>query len=79
MTTVVTAAEANRMFSTLLRHVRTGASYIVTSHGKPVARLVPANAGDRLARTARDVLFARLERTRVRKAGRWTRDELYED
>ena len=79
MTAVVSAADANRMFSTLLRRVRTGASFIVTSHGKPVARLVPASAGDRLVSTAREVLFARLERTRVRKAGRWTRDELYED
>ncbi len=30
----VTAAEANRGFSRLLRGVREGASYVVTSHGR---------------------------------------------
>jgi prevent-host-death family protein len=79
MSGTVSAADANRMFSALLRNVRAGASYLVTSHGKPVARLVPASAGDAVASAARETLFRRLERTAVRKATRWTRDELYED
>lgn len=37
----VTAAEANRDFSKLLRSAREGDFFIVTSHGTPVARLVP--------------------------------------
>lgn len=41
MNKTVTAAEANRDFSKLLRSVREGDSFIVTSHGTPVARLVP--------------------------------------
>jgi prevent-host-death family protein len=79
MNAIVSAAEANRMFSALLRNVRGGASYLVTSHGKPVARLVPASAGDTVVSAARETLFTRLEGVRVRKAARWTRDELYED
>ncbi len=35
------AANANRKFSRVLRDVREGQSYIVTSHGKPVARIAP--------------------------------------
>lgn len=40
MEEAVSAADANRQFSLLLRRVREGHSYVVTSHGKPVARLV---------------------------------------
>jgi prevent-host-death family protein len=37
----VSAADANRKFSKLLRGVREGHSYVVTSHGKAVAKIVP--------------------------------------
>ena len=37
----VSAAEANRSFSKLLGAVRGGETVIVTSHGRPVAKLVP--------------------------------------
>lgn len=77
----VSAAEANRRFSALLRGVREGRTYTVTSHGRPVARIVPATEGENGAGRARAALLDRLERqpparTRTR---RWTRDELYED
>ena len=39
MDEVVTAAEANRNFSRLLKGVREGRTYLVTSHGAPVAKL----------------------------------------
>jgi antitoxin (DNA-binding transcriptional repressor) of toxin-antitoxin stability system len=35
----ISAANANRKFSELLRGVRKGKTYVVTSHGKPVAKL----------------------------------------
>lgn len=79
MEEAVSAADANRRFSLLLRGVRQGHSYIVTSHGKPVARLVPVNERDSVATNARATLLSRLERQPVIDAGRWTRDELYED
>ncbi|RYD22210.1 MAG: type II toxin-antitoxin system prevent-host-death family antitoxin, partial [Spirochaetia bacterium] len=44
MEEAVSAADANRRFSVLLRGVRDGNSYVVTSHGKPVARILPADA-----------------------------------
>ena len=40
----ISAADANRSFSQVLREVREGRTYIVTSHGKPVARIAPAQS-----------------------------------
>ena len=79
MDEAISAAEANRKFSTILRGVRQGRSYVVTSHGRPVARIMPANQHDTAMTGARDALLARLERQPVGHAGRWTRDELYEN
>jgi len=74
----ISAAEANRQFSKLLRGVREGATYVVTSHGRPIARIGPieAEAGARTA--ARAALFDHLRSQKGTDVGRWTRDELYE-
>ena len=79
MDEAISAAEANRRFSRLLRGVREGHSYVVTSRGEPVARIVPATSADAVAAGARAALLDRLRRQPVVAAGRWTRDELYED
>ena len=39
---VVSASEANRSFSSLLRQVAQGQRFTVLSHGRPVATIVPA-------------------------------------
>ena len=77
MKKAISAAEANRRFSHLLREVREGHSFIVTSHGKPVARIMP-HTKQTASEKAREAFFRRLEGQPVRKIGRWTRDELYE-
>jgi prevent-host-death family protein len=78
----VSAAEANRSFSRLLRGVREGRSYVVTSHGLPVARLVPATQREeemrQFRRAARKALFERLSTQPALNLGKWTRDELYD-
>ena len=79
MEEAVSAADANRRFSLLLRGVREGRSYVVTSHGKPVARLIPAGKHEDVVASVRETFLARLEKRPVIQAGRWTRDELYED
>jgi prevent-host-death family protein len=79
MGTAISAAEANRQFSAVLRHVRDGRTFVVTSHGRPVARIVPVDARNEVASTARASLIERLRKARVSNVGRWTRDELYED
>ena len=75
----VSAADANRNFSQLLREVRQGRSYVVTSHGKPVAKISPVDEPGRVAIAARNTLLDRLRHQAVMKIGRWNRDELYED
>jgi prevent-host-death family protein len=75
----VSAADANRKFSELLRTVREGQSYVVTSHGRPIARIVPVDKNGSVATKARHVLLKRLRSERVVTIGRWKRDELYED
>ena len=75
----ISAAEANRAFSSLLRRARAGQSVVITSHGNPVARLVPIRDGDAVARAGRLALFTRLRRLRAKAVRRWTRDELYEN
>lgn len=83
MEKIVSAADANRRFSDLLRGVRKGRSYVVTSHGRPIAKLIPAERDERHAEAARTALLARLKSQPAAKADkarkRWTRDELYED
>jgi prevent-host-death family protein len=79
MDKAVSAADANRRFSELLRTVKKGGSVVVTSHGKPVARITPVVEDERAAEGARSALFARLRTERAVNAGRWTRDELYDD
>jgi prevent-host-death family protein len=59
-----------------LREVREGLSYVVTSHGKPVARIAPVN--DVRSESAKQALLRRLRSQRVLNIGRWDREELYE-
>lgn len=77
MEKTISAAEANRKFSEVLRGVRDGQSYIVTSHGKPVAKILPPDKVT-VSQKSREAFFRRLESQPVHNIGRWTRDELYE-
>lgn len=79
MEKAVSAAQANRTFSELLRGVRKGHSYLVTSHGRPVARLVPVDGGRTVASGALPALLRRMRSEPVIEIGRWRREELYED
>ena len=79
MSLAVSAAEANRGFSGLLGQVKAGRTYTITSHGRPVARMVPVRAGSDVTDAARSALFRRLRSARITKTAAWTRDELYEN
>jgi len=78
MEKAISAADANRKFSRLLRDVREGQSYVVTSHGRAVARIAPMKDERATTASARSSLLGRLRSERVVKVGRWKRDELYE-
>ena len=79
MEKAISATDANRTFSRLLRGVRQGRSYIVTSHGQPIAKLAPIGEAGETMSDARKSLLARLRKQTVSRAARWTRDELYEE
>ncbi|MFT4037969.1 MAG: type II toxin-antitoxin system prevent-host-death family antitoxin [Thermomicrobiales bacterium] len=79
MEEMISAAEANRAFSRILREVREGQTFVVTSHGKPVARIVPASEHDAARKAAREALFAHLATRPIIKVEPWTRDDLYDD
>jgi len=49
---------------------------VVTSHGRPVARIEPVER--RSNSNAKGVLLARLKAQPVRRIGRWKRDDLYD-
>jgi prevent-host-death family protein len=73
----ISAADANRKFSQLLREVREGRSYVVTSHDRPVARIAPIDPKTEQREAAKAGLLKRLRSQSVIKIGHWTRDELY--
>ncbi|SMH56855.1 type II toxin-antitoxin system Phd/YefM family antitoxin [Mesorhizobium australicum] len=79
MNRIVTAAEANRDFSKLLKRVKEGDTVVITNHGTTIATLAPADADDLAARQkALDALVERLQSQPVKNIGKWTRDEANE-
>jgi prevent-host-death family protein len=76
----VTAAEANRNFSALLKDVARGEKVLVTSRGKPVATIKPPErlAEDAKREGARQRLLAHLSSVKPLGPITGIRDELYE-
>ena len=75
----ISAADANRHFSALLREVSGGATVTVTSRGKPLAVIHAADRGDnRQRQCAKRVLLARLRKAPEVKVTNWSRTELYD-
>lgn len=74
----VSAAEANRQFSSVLKEVSHGATITVTSRGKPVATISPAQAANAQRGGARQALMTRLNKQPATGARNWNRDELYD-
>jgi prevent-host-death family protein len=75
----ISAAEANRQFSKLLRDVRAGETVLVTSRGEPVAKIVPAKGHKPDRAEALRRLFERLDAQPALNLPRIRRDELYDD
>jgi prevent-host-death family protein len=73
----VSASEANRQFSQVLREVAAGESFVVVSRGTAVARIVPADVERRQREVARKLLVDRLRSQQPTGTRDWTRDELY--
>ncbi len=74
----VTATDANRNFSGLLRDVVSGESVLIVSRGTPVATISPVAAkGGRIA--AKESLLLRLSGQNATGRRDWTRDDLYNE
>jgi prevent-host-death family protein len=78
MEKLISAAEANRRFSQVLRDVGEGEQYVVTSHGRPVARIAPVGQKRRARSRTKQRLLKRLRSQKTVMIGRWQREELYE-
>ncbi len=73
----VTAADANRQFSSVLREVAKGEIFTVLSRGRPVATITPARSEDDQRQAPRLSLLKRLRKQKALGARNWTRSELY--
>lgn len=74
----VTAAEANRQFSSVLREATQGEVFTIVSRGKPVATIGPVSASNAQRRAAQAALLERLRSQALTGKRAWTRSELYE-
>lgn len=75
----ISAGDANRHFSNLLRDVATGEVITVLSRGRPVATIAPARSDSGEREAAKLSLLGRLRTQKTTGARNWSRDDLYED
>lgn len=73
----VSASEANRQFSKLLRTVAEGEDVSIISHGRTVARIVSTSHESRTREMARATLLERLSRQTPTGQRDWSRADLY--
>ena len=75
----ITAANANRGFSNLLREVSKGEEITILSRGTPVAKITSVNSAALQKNAMKNLLLSRLKAQDVTGSRNWTRDELYDD
>lgn len=76
MEKIIPATAANRSFSRILREVAQGDSYTVTSHGRPIARIVPVQGKG--SEAAKQRLLEHLRSQPTMEIGPFKREELYD-
>jgi prevent-host-death family protein len=74
----ITAAEANRSFSKLLRAARNGQRVTITSHGEPVAVIGPVDHADLGREDALKEMKKRWAKTETVIAP-WSREEIWDE
>lgn len=74
---LVSSTEANRDFSKLLRAVARGEQVRITSRGRTVAVMMPADDRGPASSSAVKRLLRRLDALPAAGVRGWTRDELY--
>jgi prevent-host-death family protein len=82
MVKTVSAAQANREFSKLLRAAASGERVVVTSRGKAVAEIVPATTSTKADEAEQDAaveaFFVELAQRPAENFPRATRDDMYD-
>lgn len=79
MVEFISASDANRQFSALLRGIGKGTVYHITRHGNTIAHLVPAEDSNASAKAVRTQLLTELCAGPGYDIVPWTRDELYDE
>ena len=77
MERAISASDANQHFSEMLREVQEGETFVVTSRGRPVAKVTPVDDLDRQG-PALDALLDFVAALPRRRADAWRRENLYE-
>jgi prevent-host-death family protein len=77
MDRAISASDANQRFSELLREVQEGETFVVTSRGRPVAKVTPIDSLDRQG-PAIDALLDFVSSLPRRRAEAWRREDLYD-
>lgn len=76
MDRAISASDANQRFSELLREVQEGQTFVVTSRGRPVAKVTPVDDLDRQG-PAIDALLDFVAALPRRRTDGWRREDLY--
>jgi prevent-host-death family protein len=74
----ISAAEANRHFSAILKDVARGEEILVLSRGRAVAKVLPFDSDLSERKLARQALLVRLRKQPPMGQRNWKRHELYE-
>jgi len=79
MLKMITATDANRRFSEILRLIDEGETFIVTTHGRPRIRMERVSEDILEREAAKERLLERLSSQEGYEIRPWNREELYED
>jgi prevent-host-death family protein len=74
----ISAADANRQFSQVLKRATRGETIVITARGKAVATLSPFSRPSATQGAAKAALLARLKKQKVLGKRTWVRNKLYE-
>jgi len=75
----ITASNANRGFSSLLREVSKGEEIMILSRGTPVAKIIAVKSAALQKKATKNLLLSRLKAQVATGSRNWTRNELYDD
>lgn len=74
----ITATEANRHFSEILKKASKGEEIQIESRGQLIAELTSARKVEKFQLSARQRLFERLRKNETVVVGDWAREDLYD-